>query len=87
MSERKIVVWGLEIGDVPKEWTPIDVLAVVESVVEMDDSTSGPSAMRLSIRATDSMTIWKAMGMLKAVMADLESQFVETLGDSGEEDT
>jgi hypothetical protein len=67
-------VFGMPIADLPSDWQPVQAVMVVECM-DPDTAVSGAAAMRLSIRVTDTTTIWTAIGMLRSALVDLEQQF------------
>ena len=78
-------VLGMEVGDLPDGWRPVNVVLAVECV-DTNDNDTGASSMRLCTRANEELTSWAAIGILRAMEADLTSQYVGTLRDAGCED-
>lgn len=70
-------VFGLEVADLPEGWTPIRVLAVVECLV-FDPEDEG-SARKLCLRAAEGTLTWDMLGMLKAMLIDVEQQYREAM--------
>lgn len=80
-------VYGLDTGDLPEAWRPLNAIAIVECLDLDDNSPDLPGAKRLCVRSTDDLDAWTAIGMLEAVAADLKSQYVAGLEPvDGEED-
>lgn len=74
-------VFGLKLDEVPEGWRPTKMIAVVECLDPASES-GGSGAMRMSTRATNDLTLWSAIGMLRAALADLEQQYVASLSDA-----
>jgi hypothetical protein len=73
-------VFGLEVGELPEGWQPVEALCIVRCVAFADDE-GGTAAQKLSMRATEGLTIWEVMGMLTGYLADAKQQFLGTLLD------
>lgn len=71
-------IFGLEVGEVPQGWQPVDVLCIVSCVAFAEDS-GGTTARKLSIRASEGLTCWEVLGMLEGYAADVRQQFIDTL--------
>lgn len=71
-------VFGLEVGEVPQGWQPVDVLCIV-SCVAFGEEDGGTAARKLSMRASEGLTCWEVLGMLEGYAADARQQFLETL--------
>lgn len=73
-------VFGLDVGDLPDGWQPVEALCIV-SCVAFNDDEGGTAARKLSIRATEGLTVWEVIGMLEGYAADARQQFLATLLD------
>jgi hypothetical protein len=71
-------VFGLDIGELPEGWQPVEAVCIVRCVA-FGEEASGTAAQKLSMRATEGLTCWEVLGMLDGYAADARQQFVETL--------
>lgn len=76
-------VFGLEVGELPEGWQPVEALCIVRCVA-FDDDEGGTAAQKLSMRASEGLTIWEVMGMLYGYLADARQQFIGTLLEDGD---
>jgi hypothetical protein len=72
--------FGLDVGELPDGWQPVEALVIVKCLIP-DDSTSKQFPYRLSLRASDGLSMWEAAGMLRVNAADVDAQFVASLSD------
>lgn len=70
--------FGVGVGGLPAGWIPTKVISVVECF-DPDSTEDGPGALRLSVRASDDLSLWTAIGMLRSALADLDQQYLGTL--------
>lgn len=78
-------VFGLEVGELPAGWTPVEALCIIRCVDLEDGHPTG--AQKLSMRATPGLAVWEVLGMLDGYAADARQQFLGTLypeDDSGD---
>ena len=73
------MLYDLDLGELPEGWRALNAIAVIECIDLDDDSPDIPGAKRISIRSTDDLDVWTAIGMLRGALADLEQQFLESL--------
>ena len=79
-------IFGLEVGDLPDGWQPVEALCIVRCV-HFGEDEGGTAAQKLSMRATEGLTVWEVLGMLDGYAADAREQFLGTLLDQdGEAD-
>lgn len=72
-------VYGLQFGDLPEGWTPLRALIIIECIDLTDESPDEAGRKRLSIRHSDDLDAWTAVGLVECAAADLKKQFVATL--------
>lgn len=75
-------VFGLDIGELPEGWRPLEALVIVRCVAL--DEEGGAGAQKLAFRHTPGLPSWEALGILTGYAADLKQQFLGTL--MGEDD-
>lgn len=68
-------LFGMHVGDLPPGWQPIRALAVIECVV-LDDADDTGTMRKLALRAPEGTLTWDMLGMLQAMLLDVEQQYL-----------
>lgn len=70
-------LFGMEVPDLPEGWTPLRACAVLECLVL--DGESEESVRRLCLRAPEGTLTWDLLGMLNAMLLDVEQQYRDNM--------
>ena len=68
-------ILGLEIGDLPEGYQPIEVVMMVKCLVP-DSGNSDTFGTQWSMRASEGLHIVEALGAVQAVSADLKNDYI-----------
>lgn len=71
---------GLDIGELPEGWQPVEVLVLAKCLVP-EGTADGGFPYRMSARSSGGLSTWEAAGMARCFGADAEAQYVASLGE------
>lgn len=77
-------IYGIEIGELPKDWHAISILCIVECVDLSEEG--GERTSMLATRSSTGLANFKAIGMLESVSADVKQQYAASTRPVGDED-
>lgn len=65
-------VFGLEVADLPEEWTPIECVVILKCF-----APDVPNGILLDLRCTEGIMLWDIVGMLRSYASEAEKRFAE----------